>query len=103
MKEKILEQQFLREVAARADFTIADVNLLWDAVIDIITEHLMEDDVIGLHNLCTISIDKQKPYDGWDNIHKKPMTVTEKYRVRFKPSTTIVAKYKQNKKSPNED
>ena len=97
--ERIGKRDFIREVAHRAGFTITDTKIIWESVMEVIIDNLLEENSTALEGLCVIEPHTIKPYTGYNRFTKKKMEVPEGIRIVFRPSKTLLRLLKEQREA----
>lgn len=84
-QDMINKQQFVREVARRAGFTIGDVKIILETMIDVFEETMLNGQTLNIGGWFRAYPTTIKAYKGWDGYRQKPIDVPESTRVIIKP------------------
>ena len=100
---KYTKDFLIKELAARADFTLGDVRIIWDTFEELVQEIILSGDELMVGGLFKIYAKAIAPHEYYDI---KTKTYTEKkttYRLVIKPSVTLRAILKnKNLENPPE-
>jgi nucleoid DNA-binding protein len=94
MNEKYNKSDLVHEIAKRADFTVGDVNIIWNTFEDIVREIIANQDeliIAGLFKIDVTEIDEHEAYDG---IHKKPYHREKGHRINIRTSRSLLQLFK---------
>ena len=76
---------FVREVAKRAGFTIGDVSIILQTMIEVFEEVMFSGAILNIGGWFRAYPTKIKAYKGWDGVHKREIDVPESTRIIIKP------------------
>lgn len=102
MTERYTKDFLIREIAARASFSIGDVKIIMRTFEDIIEEMIVDGDELlvgGLFKIYVKTILPHKSFDINTQTHKQSGTT---YRITIKPSTTLKNALKNRAKNNSE-
>jgi len=89
MSEKYTKDFLIKELAARASFTLGDVKILWEEFEKLVEEVVESHDELMIGGLFKIYAKEIAPHTAFDihtQTHKKTETT---YRLVISPSTTL--------------
>jgi nucleoid DNA-binding protein len=79
----------IREIARRADFTVADVKIIFDTFREIVAEIVLEKKSLYIRNLFLMTINKTKAYRGFDTVRRVHIDIPENYRIKMNASRRL--------------
>jgi nucleoid DNA-binding protein len=89
MSEKYTKEFLLRELAARASFTLGDVKILWEEFEKLVEEMVVEKDELLIGGLFKVYVKEILPHVRYDLNSKKHIDVGTTYRITISPSSTL--------------
>lgn len=88
-KTKYNTRWFIREVATRAGFTIGDVQVILDFMIDVLEEVAEKQEPLYIQNLFRMDVTHIAGYAGWNGIEKKDIWVPPSIRIKLSPGANL--------------
>ena len=76
---------FVREVAKRAGFTIGDVSIILQTMIEVFEDVMFSGAILNIGGWFRAYPTKIKAYKGWDGVHKREIDVPESTRIIIRP------------------
>lgn len=89
----------IREIAARANFTIGDVRIVWNTFEDIVKEVIQERSELIVGGLFKFSITEIKEHEGYDPYRGIPRHEKTSYKINIRASSGLL----QLLKTPSEE
>lgn len=80
---------FIHELAKRADFTLADTRLLYDKMVEIISEVVEQKKTLVLTGFIKITMMPVRRERSWDGLNKKWVGLQEYSRIKITPSVNL--------------
>jgi len=99
--EKYTKDFLIKEIAARAYFTVSDVKIIWKTFEEIVEEVVAEHDELLIGGLFKVYTKEVAPAEFYHLTEKKKVKRDKTYRLVISPSTTLkrIAKYGNTQKS----
>lgn len=80
---------FIHELAKRADFTLDDTRMLYDKMVEIISEIVEQKKTLMLTGFIKITAIPVRREKSWDGLNKKWLGVQEFSRLKISPSINL--------------
>ncbi len=90
MSNEYRKADLLKEIAHRADFTIEDVKLIWNAFEQIVFEVIRDRGTIFVGGLFKISVGDIREHEGWDAYRSEPLHLPAANRIKFRASKSLL-------------
>lgn len=89
MTEKYTKTFFIKELAARANFTQGDVKILWEEFEKLVEEIVAERSELMIGGLFKVYAKKINPHKLYDLNKKEYINIGTTYRLSIKPSSIL--------------
>jgi nucleoid DNA-binding protein len=91
MKKEVYTKDYLiRELAARASFTISDVRILWDTFESIVKEIIENKNELVIPGLFKLYTKEIKAHKGYNAVKNESMEIPISYRICFVASRVLL-------------
>lgn len=86
----------IREIAARANFTIGDVRIIWATFEEIVREIIADKSELILSGLFYLSVGEIEAHEGVNPKINKRIKIPKSNRIKFRASRMLYDLFKQN-------
>jgi nucleoid DNA-binding protein len=97
------KKEFIRELADRAQFSMKDIEIIYDALEEMIKDKIRNLENISLSGLMIIKPKLIKSHKGWDGIKKQEINLPDAYRITISPSSSLVDELRNKLASHKEE
>ncbi len=82
-------KEFLKELSNETGYTLADVSAFSENIIETITSHLTEEDLVSIYTFGTFEVKKKLERVVVNPATKQKMLIPPKIVVNFKPYSSL--------------
>jgi nucleoid DNA-binding protein len=86
----------IHEIAARANFTVGDVRVIIDTMIEVIKDVLAENSELFLSGLFHLSVGEIEAHEGVNPRKNERIQIPTAKRIRFRASKSLYSLIKEN-------